>query len=78
MRRMFYIALGATAGVLIVRKVTAVANKWTPEGIAAQAGGAGDRLSAWWAEVQHFAAAREIELRESLGFDDVDEGGARQ
>ena len=77
MRRMFYIALGATAGVLIVRKVTAVANKWTPEGIAAQAGGAGERLSAWWAEVQHIAAAREIELRESLGLDDVDEGGAR-
>ena len=77
MRRMFYIALGATAGVLVVRKVTAVANKWTPEGIAAQAGGAGERLSAWWAEVQHFAAEREIELRDSLGLNDVDEGGAR-
>ena len=77
MRRMFYIALGATAGVLIVRKVTAAANKWTPEGIAAQAGGAGERLSAWWAEVQHFAAEREIELRDSLGLNDVDEGGAR-
>ncbi len=76
MRRMFYIALGATAGVLIVRKATAVANKWTPEGIAAQAGGAGERLAAWWAEVQHFAAEREIELRESLGLEDVDEGGA--
>jgi hypothetical protein len=75
MRRVFYIALGATAGVLIVRKVTAAANKWTPEGIATQAGGAGERLSAWWAEVQHFAAAREIELRESLGLDDA-EGGA--
>ena len=77
MKRMFYVALGATAGVLIVRKVTAAANKWTPEGIAAQAGGAGERLSAWWAEVQHYAAAREIELRESLGLDDVDEGGQR-
>ena len=76
MRRMFYLALGATAGVLIVRKVTAVANKWTPEGIAAQAGGAGERFAAWWAEVQHFAAEREIELRESLGLEDVDEGGA--
>jgi hypothetical protein len=74
---MFYIALGATAGVMIVRKLTAAANKWTPEGIAAQAGGAGERVSAWWAEVQHFAAAREIELRESLGLDDVDEGGHR-
>jgi hypothetical protein len=75
-RRLFYIALGATAGVLVVRKATAVANKWTPEGIAAQAGGAGERFSAWWAEVQHFAAQREIELREALGLDDADEGGA--
>ena len=76
MRRMFYIALGATAGVLIVRKVTAVANKWTPEGIANQAGGAGQAIGAWWAEVQHFAAEREIELRESLGLGEIDEGGA--
>ncbi|HET7529968.1 MAG TPA: hypothetical protein VFJ98_03310 [Mycobacteriales bacterium] len=78
MRRLFYIALGATAGVLVVRKVTAAANKWTPEGIAAQAGGAGERLAAWWAEVQHFAAEREIELRDALGLDaagDADDGG---
>jgi hypothetical protein len=72
---MFYVALGATAGVLIVRKLTAVANKWTPEGIAAQAGGAGERIGAWWAEVQHFAAEREIELRDALGLGEVDEGG---
>ena len=76
MRRLFYVALGATAGVLIVRKVTAVANKWTPEGIAAQAGSAGERFSAWWAEVQALAAEREIELREALGLDGAEpEGG---
>ena len=74
---MFYVALGATAGVLIVRKLTAAANKWTPEGLAQQAGGAGDRISAWWAEVQHHAAERELELRDALGLNDVDEGGAR-
>jgi hypothetical protein len=77
MRRMFYVALGATVGVLVVRKVSAAANKWTPEGIAAQAGGAGERFSAWWAEVQHFAAERELELREALGLDTSDEGGTR-
>ena len=70
MRRLFYVALGATAGVLIVRRVTAAANKWTPEGIATQAGGVGDRVAAWWAEVQHFAAEREVELRDALGLDD--------
>ena len=74
-RRLFYVALGATAGVLLVRRLTAAANKWTPEGIATQAGGDGDRLSLWWAEVQHHAAEREVELREALGLDS-DESGA--
>ena len=78
MRRLFYVALGATAGVLLVRRITAAANKWTPEGIAAQAGGLGGAVSAWWAEVQHFSAQREAELREALGIDDArDEGGVQ-
>ena len=72
MRRLFYVALGATAGVLVVRRLTEVANKWTPEGIATQAGGVGDRLSLWWAEVQHHAAEREAELREALGLDSAE------
>jgi hypothetical protein len=76
-RRLFYVALGATAGVLLVRRLTDVANRWTPEGIAVQAGGAGERMSAWWADVQHFAAEREIELRAALGLDDVDEDAGR-
>ena len=75
MRRLFYVALGATAGVLIVLKLSAAANRWTPEGIAAQAGGAGEKFAAWWAEVQHFAAEREVELRDALGLGDVEEGG---
>jgi hypothetical protein len=71
---LFYVALGASAGVLLVRRITAAANRWTPEGIAAQAGGAGDRLSLWWAEVQHHAAEREAELRDALGLNQpVDE-----
>jgi hypothetical protein len=74
-RRLFYVALGATAGVLLVRRITAAANKWTPEGIANQAGGLGDKVSLWWAEVQHHAAEREVELREALGLDS-DESGA--
>ena len=79
MRRLFYVALGATAGVLIVRRVTAAANRWTPEGIAAQAGGAGDRVSAWWADVQQYSAQREAELRDALGLEDtgLDEEGER-
>ena len=73
-RRLFYVALGATAGVILVRRLTEVANKWTPEGIANQAGGVGDKLSLWWAEVQHHAAERESELREALGLDSTESG----
>jgi hypothetical protein len=67
---MFYVAFGATVGVLVVRRVTNAASKWTPEGIAGQAGGVGDRIAEWWAVVQEGAAARERELREALGIDD--------
>ena len=70
---MFYVALGATAGVLLVRRLSDMANRWTPEGIAAQAGGAGDRVAAWWADVQLFAAEREAELRDALGLNEPDE-----
>jgi hypothetical protein len=75
MRRMFYVAFGATVGVLVVRRVTAAANRWTPEGIAAQAGGLGERVAEWWAEVQHYAAQREDELREALGLDEPEPPG---
>lgn len=75
MRRLFYVAFGAAAGVLLVRRVTEAANRWTPEGIAAQAGGAGERVAAWWAEVQHYAAEREVELRDALGLEHDDETG---
>jgi hypothetical protein len=69
MRRLFYVAFGAAAGVLVVRRVSAAANKWTPEGLATQAGGAGERIAAWWAEVQSYAAQREDELRDALGLE---------
>ena len=69
MRRLFYVAFGAAAGIVAVRRISAAANKWTPEGLAAQAGGAGERIALWWAEVQALAAQREQELREALGLE---------
>jgi hypothetical protein len=68
-KRLFYVAFGASVGVLVVRRVSDAAAQWTPQGIAAQAGGMGGRLSEWWAIVQDSAAAREVELREALGID---------
>ena len=74
MKRLFYVAFGAAAGIYAVHRLTAVANKWTPEALAAQAGGAGERVAVWWAEVKAYSALREQELREALGL--TDDGGA--
>jgi hypothetical protein len=73
MRRLVYIAFGATVGVLVVRRVSDAAARWTPEGLKVQAGGVGERVSQWWAEVQSSAAVREAELREALGIEDRDD-----
>jgi hypothetical protein len=72
MRRLFYVALGATAGVLVVRKVGQAAQRWTPAGLAEQAGGVGGRVATWWEIVKDQAMVREAELREALGIDDLD------
>ncbi|HTR68623.1 MAG TPA: hypothetical protein VMH41_00160 [Mycobacteriales bacterium] len=76
MRRLFYVALGATVGVLVVRKASEVAAKWSPSAIATQAGGVGGRLQQWWTVVQEGAAEREVELRDALGIDDEGENSA--
>ena len=70
MKRLFYVAFGAAAGIYMARRLTATANKWTPEALAAQAGGAGERVAEWWAEVKAYSALREKELREALGLED--------
>ena len=62
MKRLFWIVLGATVGVLVVRRLTATANRWTPEGFT-------ERASGFWQRVQQAAAEREEELREALGLD---------
>ncbi len=72
-RRLFYIALGATAGVLVVRKLTAAAQRFTPAGmqtgIAGALGGVGDAIRDFGAEVRAGMAEREAELRAGLGLD---------
>ena len=74
-RRLFYIALGATAGVLIVRKLTETANKLTPnamtQGVVGALGGLGDAIRGFGEEVRLGMAEREEELRDGLGFNDA-------
>ena len=76
MRRLFWIAFGAVVGVLVFRRVSEAAAKFTPEGLAGQASGAQERLGEWWQIVKAGAAARERELREALGIDGESEHSA--
>jgi hypothetical protein len=66
-RRLFWVALGAVAGVLLVRRLTRIVNSWTPEGLAGRAGVLGERVSEFFEDVSAAAAEREAQLRAALG-----------
>lgn len=79
MKRLFWIALGATAGVLVVRKLQKTAHAYTPAGLAESVQGLGDDLRYFAEEVRAGMAEREIELRDALGIDedpDSDDDGS--
>jgi hypothetical protein len=73
-RRLFYIALGATVGVLVVRKASQVAERFTPagmsQGVVGALGGLGDAIRGFGEEVRLGMAEREEELRDGLGLND--------
>ena len=68
-RRLFWVALGATAGVLVVRKVTRVAQAYSPEGLGRSAASLADGLRDLADAVREGMAEREQELRIALGVD---------
>lgn len=72
-RRMFYIALGATVGVLVVRKMSKAAQKLTPAGmqgsLTGALGGLGDAIRDFGENVREGMAEREDLLRNELGLD---------
>ncbi|MFI7588878.1 DUF6167 family protein [Spongisporangium articulatum] len=69
MRRLFWVALGAVVGVLLVRKVTKVAESYTPTGVARSVGELGEGLREVAAVIREGMAEREQELRVALGVD---------
>jgi hypothetical protein len=69
MRRLFWVALGATVGVLVVRRVTRAAQAYTPEGVARSLSGLGEGLREMASVVREGMAEREAELRAALGAD---------
>jgi hypothetical protein len=70
-KRVFYVALGATVGILVVRKVQKTAKSYTPAGLGDRASGLGSSLRYFADEVRAGMAEREIELRDALGLDDA-------
>ena len=72
-RRLFYVALGAVAGVLVVRKLTQAAHRLTPAGMQSSIGGGlgnlADAIRDFGSEIRAGMAEREDELRSTLGLD---------
>lgn len=72
-RRLFWVSMGATAGVLIFRKITATAKELTPAGIADRVsdsgGGLLDSVKEFFEDVREKAHDREEELNVALGID---------
>ena len=71
--RLFYVALGATVGILVVRKASAAAERYTPASVqeraTAGAGGLVEAIKEFTAELKLAMAEREDELRTALGLD---------
>jgi hypothetical protein len=72
-RRLFYIALGATVGVLVVRKASQAARRFTPAGVQSTMtgalGGLGEAIRDFGENVREGMAEREDLLRSELGLD---------
>ncbi len=72
-KRVFWVALGATVGVLVVTKASKTLRRFSPSGIAQGAGslpGAiGGALQDFADDVRAAAAEREFELYRVLGVD---------
>ncbi|MBK5308279.1 MAG: hypothetical protein JJD92_16470 [Frankiaceae bacterium] len=72
-RRLFYIALGATVGILVVRKASQAAKRITPAGMQSSMtgalGGLGEAIREFGTTVREGMDEREDQLRSELGLD---------
>lgn len=75
MRRLFWLAMGATIGALVVRKVSRTAQQLTPAGIAGNLSAAirdlGEAVRDFTVDVRAGMSEREEELRAGVGLDGV-------
>lgn len=74
MRRLFWVAAGAAAGIYVVRRLQRTAESFTPQGIAGSLTLAvhdlADAMREFAADVREGMAERETELRDALGLRD--------
>jgi len=72
-RRLFWLVMGITIGALIVRKLSTMAQKLTPSGMAAGVASAlsdiSDSLREFSTDVREAMSQRETELRSGTGMD---------
>jgi hypothetical protein len=72
-KRVFWVALGASVGVVAVNRATRAARRLAPAAVAETAAGVPGRISSAWQEftgdVRSAAAEREFELYHTLGVD---------
>jgi hypothetical protein len=66
-KRIFYIALGATVGILVVRRLTSAAESLQPDNVARRLTGS---VQNFVSDVRSGMSEREGELRAALGVDD--------
>ena len=80
-KRVFWVALGASAGILFVTKASKTLRRFCPSGIADGAarmpGAVGGAVRGFLDDVHYAAAEREMELYRVLGVDVRDIEGAR-
>jgi hypothetical protein len=73
MRRLFWLAMGVTIGILVVRKLSAAAERMTPAGIMGSVAEGlrdlADAIGDFGADVRAAAAEREVALRAGTGLD---------
>ena len=73
MRRLFWLGLGITVGALVVRRLSAAAQKLTPSGIAGSLSAGLSELAAaigeFAGDVRTAMGEREQELRAGVGID---------
>ena len=69
MKRLFWVVLGATLGILVFRKVTRKAEAFTPAGIASSIGNLAESVRDFADDIRDAMSDREHELREGTGLD---------